>query len=69
MGLGVPFLLVGLGVRKLMGALAFVKRNYHWIAGASGVVMIAIGVLVATNLWTRMLGPVLRAISNFSPPI
>jgi cytochrome c-type biogenesis protein len=31
------------------GALAFVKRNYQWIAGISGVVMIAIGVLVATN--------------------
>jgi cytochrome c-type biogenesis protein len=69
LGLGLPFLLVGLGVRRLMGALEFVKRNYHWIAGASGVVMIAIGVLVATNLWTRMLGPILRAISDFSPPI
>jgi hypothetical protein len=52
-----------------MGALAFVKRNYQWIAGVSGVVMIAIGVLVATNLWTRMLGPVFRAIDDFSPPI
>lgn len=69
MGLGVPFLLVGVGIRKLMSALAFVKRNYQWIAGVSGVVMIAIGVLVATNLWTRMLGPVFRAIDDFSPPI
>jgi cytochrome c-type biogenesis protein len=69
MGLGLPFLLVGVGVRRLMGALTFVKRNYHWFAGASGAVMIVIGVLVATNLWTRMLGPVLRAIRNFSPPI
>ena len=69
MGLGLPFLLVGVGIRKLMGALAFVKRNYQWIAGVSGVVMIAIGVLIATNLWTRMLGPVFRAIDDFSPPI
>jgi len=46
--------------------VAFVKRNYHWFAGVSGVVMIAIGVLVATNVWTRMLGPVLRAIRNFA---
>jgi cytochrome c-type biogenesis protein len=69
MGLGLPFLLVGVGIRKLMGALAFVKRNYQWIAGVSGVVMIAIGVLVATNLWTRMLGPIFRAIDDFSPPI
>jgi cytochrome c-type biogenesis protein len=68
-GLGLPFLLVGLGMRKLMGTLAFVKRNYQWIAGVSGVVMIAIGVLVATNTWTRFLGPVLRAVRSFSPPI
>jgi cytochrome c-type biogenesis protein len=68
-GLGVPFLLVGMGLRRLMGALAFVRRNYHWFAGTSGVVMIGIGLLVATNTWTRMLAPVLRAIRNFSPPI
>jgi cytochrome c-type biogenesis protein len=69
LGLGLPFLLVGVGVRRLMGALGFVKRNYHWFAGVSGAVMIVIGVLVVTNLWTRMLAPVLRAISDFSPPI
>ena len=68
-GLGIPFLLVGLGIRKLMGALDWVKRNYHWIAGISGAVMIAIGVLVVTNTWTRLLAPILRAISNFDPPI
>jgi cytochrome c-type biogenesis protein len=68
-GLGMPFLLVGLGVRRLMGALAFVKRNYHWFAGVSGGVMVTIGILVATNLWTRLLGPLLRAISRFTPPI
>ncbi len=68
-GLGLPFLLVGIGIRRLMGALSFVKRNYHWIAGISGVIMVTIGVLVFTNTWTRLLAPVLRAISNFNPPI
>jgi hypothetical protein len=24
---------------------------------------------VATNLWTRVLGPVLRAINRYTPPI
>jgi cytochrome c-type biogenesis protein len=68
-GLGLPFLLVGLGIRRLMGALDFVKRNYHWFAGVSGVAMIGIGVLVVTNLWVRLLGPVLRAIGRFNPPL
>jgi cytochrome c-type biogenesis protein len=69
LGLGVPFLLVGVGIRRLMAALAVVKRNYHWIAGVSGVVMVSIGVLVFTNTWTRVLAPVLRTVSEFEPPI
>jgi cytochrome c-type biogenesis protein len=69
MGLGLPFLLVGLGVRRLVASLAFIKRNYHWIAGASGVVMIAIGVLIVTNQWVRVLNPILRAINRFTPAI
>lgn len=68
-GLGLPFVLVGLGIRKLMGALDFVKRNYHWITGVSGVIMISIGVLMVTNLWVRLLGPLLRTIGRFQPPI
>lgn len=68
-GLGLPFLLVGVGIRRLMGALSFVKRNYHWFAGISGVIMVTIGVLVFTNTWSRLLAPILRAISNFNPPI
>jgi cytochrome c-type biogenesis protein len=68
-GLGVPFLLLGLGIRRLMAALGFVKRNYHWFAGVSGAIMVAIGFLLVTNLWTRVLGPVLRAVSRFTPAI
>lgn len=68
-GLGLPFLLVGVGIRRLLGALAILRRSYRWIAGVSGAVMLAIGVLVFTNAWTRLLGPVLRAISRFQPPI
>lgn len=68
-GLGLPFLLVGIGIRRLLGALDVLRRSYRWIAGVSGAVMLAIGVLVFTNAWTRLLGPVLRAISRFNPPI
>jgi hypothetical protein len=31
--------------------------------------MIVVGILVATDLWTRLLAPVLRAISDFTPAI
>ena len=71
LGLGLPFVLIGLGVRRLTRALAFVRRNYHWFAGASGVLLIGIGVLLATNQWVVLLSRlgVLRAIQGFEPPI
>jgi cytochrome c-type biogenesis protein len=69
LGLGLPFLLVGLGVRRLVGTLSVIRRNYHWIAGVSGAVMITIGLLVVTNQWVRVLNPILRAINRFQPAI
>jgi cytochrome c-type biogenesis protein len=71
LGLGVPFLLVGLGVGRLTGAMGFVKRNYHWFAGTGGALLVTIGVLLVTNLWLPLLGRLglLRLVQNFSPPI
>ena len=69
LGLGLPFLLIGLGIKRLMGALDFVKRNYHWFAGVSGVVMVAIGVLLLSGLWQTLLTPILNRLSRVTPPI
>ncbi len=71
MGLGLPFVLLGLGTRRLFGVLGFVKRNYHWFAGVSGALMVAIGVLLVANLWQVFLVRIglLRLIRGFTPPI
>jgi cytochrome c-type biogenesis protein len=71
LGLGLPFVLVGLGIRRLVGALAFVKRNYHWFAGASGVLLLSIGALLVLNLWVPLLTRIglLRLVQGFTPPI
>jgi cytochrome c-type biogenesis protein len=71
LGLGLPFVLLGLGVGRLTRALGFVRRNYHWFAGTGGLMLISIGVLVATNLWTVLLSRLglLRLVQGFTPPI
>jgi cytochrome c-type biogenesis protein len=56
-GLGVPFLLVGLGVTRFMGAFDWVKRRYTAIAVVSGSLMIAVGVLLFTGEFTRLVSP------------
>ena len=71
LGLGLPFVLIGLGTHRLFGLLGFVKRNYHWFAGVSGAMMVTIGVLLAANLWQVFLVRIglLRVIRGFTPPI
>lgn len=69
MGLGIPFLLVGLGVRRLFGAFRFFSRNYHWFAGASGIAMSAIGILLLSGAWTRLVAPLLRVVNRFTPAL
>jgi cytochrome c-type biogenesis protein len=60
LGLGVPFVLIGLGVQRFMGAFGWVKRNYKWIVGVSGTFLVVVGILLATGYWTRLLAPLLK---------
>jgi cytochrome c-type biogenesis protein len=56
-GLGVPFLLVGLGVSRSMSAFAWVRRHYTSIAAVSGALMVTVGVLLFTGQFTRIVAP------------
>jgi len=67
LGLGLPFMLVGLGLRRLARTLDAIKRNYRWIAVASGGVMVAIGALVATRNWPPLW--LYRLVQGFTTPI
>jgi len=69
LGLGLPIFLLGMGMRRAMGASRFISRNYHWIAGMGGAVMMTIGVLLISGVWVRLLAPLLRLVNRFSPPI
>jgi cytochrome c-type biogenesis protein len=60
LGLGLPFLLIGLGAQKLVDSLSWIQRNYRVIAGVSGTLLILVGILVATGEWTRRLAPLLN---------
>jgi cytochrome c-type biogenesis protein len=69
MGLGVPFVLIGLGIGGLVRRLGFLQRHYHTIAGVSGSALVAIGLLLVTGAWVRVMSPLLRLVNSFEPPI
>ena len=69
LGLGVPFLLIGLGIGRAVRALDWVKRNYRWIAGVSGVIMVAIGALLVAGVWNTLLRTFVRWGNGINLPI
>jgi cytochrome c-type biogenesis protein len=55
LGLGVPFLLLGLGAQWLAGTLGWIKRHYRAISVVSGGILIVIGAMLMTQTFTRYL--------------
>ncbi|PWI45649.1 cytochrome c biogenesis protein CcdA [Streptomyces sp. ICBB 8177] len=53
-GLGVPFIVAAIAFRRALGAFAFVKRHYAWVMRIGGGMLIAVGVLLVTGGWDRI---------------
>jgi cytochrome c-type biogenesis protein len=49
LGLGLPFVLAGLGVARLTGAMAALRRHVRTVNLVSGVLLIAVGILFVTD--------------------
>jgi cytochrome c-type biogenesis protein len=62
-GLGLPFLLVGLGADRLVKRLGWVRTHYRAIAGVSGALLVTVGVLLMTGLFSQ----VLARLARFGP--
>jgi cytochrome c-type biogenesis protein len=53
-GLAVPFLLTGLGINQFLGFYSSFRKHLHKVEVVSGVILIAIGLLVMTNRVTLL---------------
>ena len=62
-GLGVPFLLTSLAVNQFFAASARIRRSYHAIEVASGVLLVAIGGLISTDQFSI----IARYLQKFLP--
>ena len=69
LGLGIPFLLVALGLNWMTGAIAWLKRHTRAINIIGGCTLILIGVLMVTGLWTMWIYSMQALIGGFVLPI
>ncbi|ROT34258.1 cytochrome c biogenesis CcdA family protein [Micromonospora sp. HM5-17] len=51
-GLGAPFVLFGLGLRRVLGALTVARRHSRAITRAGGLLLILVGVALMTGWWS-----------------
>ncbi|MDN4598178.1 cytochrome c biogenesis CcdA family protein [Leifsonia virtsii] len=68
-GLGIPFLLVALGFDWVAGSVAFLKRHIRAINIIGGVLLVVIGVLMVTGLWSELMSQFLAVIQGFEPAL
>lgn len=51
-GIGLPFLAIGLGMRRVAGLVAVIRRNSLWITRIGGALLIIVGLALITGLWS-----------------
>ena len=61
-GLAIPFLLTGLGINQFLGFYGKFRRHLHKVEVVSGVILIVVGLLVATGFSTLLASSTLASI-------
>jgi cytochrome c-type biogenesis protein len=54
LGLGLPFILVGVGMRRAMGAVGWVRAHHLGVMRAGGAMLCLLGLLLITGLWADL---------------
>ena len=68
-GLGLPFLVIGLAMERGLEAMAWARRNTRVIQVVGGVSMILLGVLMVTGLWGSLTIAMRGWVSGFEVPL
>jgi len=51
LGLGLPFILLGVAYRRTLGAVGWVRRHQVWVTRLGGLMLVAVGLLLVTGWW------------------
>lgn len=68
-GLGLPFLLVALGFGWVSSSVGWARRHIRAINIVGGALLVVIGVLMVTGLWSVLLSHLGTVINGYSPAL
>ncbi|HVL27937.1 MAG TPA: cytochrome c biogenesis protein CcdA [Acidimicrobiales bacterium] len=64
-GLGIPFVLLGLGYNRAQRSLDWLKRHGRGIELTGGLLLVGVGVLFVTGQWSPLFRPLQRWFANW----
>jgi cytochrome c-type biogenesis protein len=64
-GLGVPFILLGLAFQQAGRTMGFLRRNARTIQVIGGLLLMLVGVAIATGMWKALIDRLLPLIGGF----
>ncbi|MCZ7417405.1 MULTISPECIES: cytochrome c biogenesis CcdA family protein [unclassified Streptomyces] len=54
LGLGLPFVVAAIAFRKALGAFGWVKQHYKLVMRVGGGMLVGVGLLLVTGVWTEI---------------
>jgi cytochrome c-type biogenesis protein len=68
-GLGVPFVVIALGAGRAVRAQAWLRAHVRGIQIAGGVLLVLVGLALATGLWAEIVTLLREPVAGFSTPL
>ena len=69
LGLGIPFILLGLAYRRMLGAVRWVRRHQVWVTRLGGAMLVAVGLLLLTGWWELWVAGLRGWVVGFEAPV
>jgi cytochrome c-type biogenesis protein len=69
LGLGTPFVLAALSLTRAMRVFSWMRNRTRWVSIGGGVVLIVVGVLQVSGVWSELVARLQAVIAAWQPPI
>lgn len=69
LGLGIPFLVAAVWFRRMMGAVAWVRRHQVHVMRLGGAMLVTVGILMLTGVWASMIAHLQLWVVGYVPPV
>ena len=69
LGLGIPFVLLALGLGWATTAVTFLRRHIRAINIAGGILLVLLGILMLTGVWTTLMISLQGVLINVPLPL